>query len=197
MANKIKKISINAFEKAVETDYETIIGVDWRGLKIIVKHCLTLNDTLTFVDSVVKSCFDKDNGIYLPEIKDFAIRSCIVEHYTNISLPANIEKRYDLLYHSDFLDEIIPYIDQSQFNAMVKAIEEKISHLAQANIEAVSRQMNDLYASLYNLRKQFESAFNGVGGEELNKLIATLSSGTLDEAKIVSTIMTAKKESGE
>ncbi len=198
MANKIKKISINAFEKAVETDYEQTVNVEWRGLTIVVKHSLALNDMLTFVDSVVKSCFEKETGTYMPEVKDFATRSCIIEHYTNITLPSSIEKRYDLLYHSDLLDAIMPNIEQLQFNALIRAIEDKTAHLAQANIEAVSQQMNDLYASMDNMRKQFEATFTGVDGNELNKVIAALSGGQLDEAKIVNAIMDAKKrESGE
>lgn len=194
MANKIKKISINAFEKAVEADYESTVNVEWRGLAIVVNHSITLNDMLTFVDSVVKSCFEKETGTYMPEVKDFAIRSCIIEHYTNITLPTNVEKRYDLLYHSDLLDAIMPNIEQLQFNSLIRAIEDKTAHLAQANIEAMSKQMNELYASMDNMRKQLESTFTGVDGNELNRVIAALSSGKLDEEKIVNAIMSAKKK---
>lgn len=197
MANKIKKISINAFEKAVETEYEPYTTVEWRGLNIMVKRTLTVNDVLTFTDSVVKSCFKNDDGSYMPEVKDFATRSCIIEHYTNISLPSNLDKRYDLLYHSDLLDAIMPNVDQLQFNALIRAIEDKVSHLAQVNIASISKQISDLYASMDVMRKQLEAAFAGVDGREINNILGTLSNGKIDEAKIVKAIMDAKKEAGE
>ena len=143
MADKIKKISINAFEEAVNSQYNPTEVVEWRGLKIVVKHALSLKENLTFVDSVVKSCFGKEDGAYMPEVKDFAVRSCIIEHYTNITLPSNLDKRYELLYGSDLLEAIMPNINQLQFNALMRAIESKTEYLAKSNIEASTRAINE------------------------------------------------------
>lgn len=193
MADKIKKISINAFENAVNSQYNPTEVIEWRELKIVVKRSLTLKDTLTFVDSVVKSCFSQEDGAYMPEIKDFAIRSCIVEHYTNITLPSNLDKRYDLLYSSDLLDAIMQNVDQLQFNAMMRAIESKTEYLAKSNIESSTRAINELYASLDSLREKFEATFANISGEELNKVITAIGANGLDEEKIVKAVLKAKK----
>lgn len=196
MADKIKKISINAFENAVNSQYNPTEVIEWRELKIVVKRSLTLKDTLTFVDSVVKSCFSQEDGAYMPEIKDFAIRSCIVEHYTNITLPSNLDKRYDLLYSSNLLDAIMQNVDQLQFNAMMRAIESKTEYLAKSNIESSTRAINELYASLDSLREKFEATFANISGDELNKVITAIGANGLDEEKIVKAVLKAKK-SGE
>lgn len=196
MANKIKKISVGSFEKAVEADCETVVNVEWRGLSVVVKHCLTLKDMLTFATSVAESCFEKETGAYMPEIKDFAVRCCIIEHYTNVSLPENIEKRYDLIYHSDLLDVVMPNIEQDQFNALIEAVDAKIAHSAQAGIEAVSKQINELYASLENMNDRLGAIFDGIDDASLGNLVAALSSGRIDESKIVKAVMDEKKNGG-
>lgn len=194
MANKIKKISINAFEKAVNAQYEPIQTIEWNGIEILVNHTLTLHDMLAFVDLVVKNCFSNTDGAYMPEIKDFAIRNAIIEYYTNISLPLNVEKKYDLLYHSPILEEILPIIDQSQFKSIIRSIDEKTAHLAQANIEAVTKQMNELYATFDNMQKQINESFGNIDNGALSKVVETLIGGTLDEEKIVNAVLKAKSE---
>lgn len=196
MANKIKKISINAFGKAVNSQYEPIHTIEWNGISIVVKHSLTLRDMLEFVNSVVKSCFGED-GSYMPEVRDFATRNCIIKYYTNISLPSNVEQRYDLLFHSTILDEIIPNIDYSQFDKMMRAIKEKTAHLAQANIEAVTKQMNELCASFENMQKQFSDTFSGVDKDALTGVINALGDGVIDEEKIVQAVINAESKNGE
>lgn len=196
MANKIKKLSITAFEQAVNEGYEEYAAIEWKGLNITIKHNLTLKDMLSFVDAVVKNCFNESNATYMPEIKDFATRSSIIEYYTNISLPSDVEKRYDLLYRSSVLDKIVRHINMQQFDAMIEAIEDKTAHIAQANIEAVTKQMNEIYASFENIQKQLETSFGSIDKNAIHGVINALSNG-MDESKIVQAVMAAKNQTGE
>ena len=197
MADKIKKVSINAFEEAVNSQYEATQSFEWSGITIVVKRNLTLREMMSFVDSVVKNCFKEEDGAFIPEIKDFATRSCIYEYYTNITLPANIEKRYDLLYHQMLLDEIMPRIDSLQFNALIRAIEDKVAHLAQANIEAVTKQMNELYASLDNMQAQFGKMFEGIDEESISGIVNALGKGAIDEEKLAKAVLGLKNKNGD
>lgn len=197
MADKIKKVSINAFEEAVNSQYEATQSFDWNGITIVVKRNLTLREMMSFADLVVKNCFKKEDGTFIPEIKDFATRSCIYEYYTNITLPANIEKRYDLLYHQMLLDEIMPRIDSLQFNALIRAIEDKVAHLAQANIEVVTKQMNELYASLDNMQAQFGKMFEGIDEESISGIVNALGKGTIDEEKLAKAVLGLKNKNGD
>lgn len=192
MAEKIKKISVSKFEEAVNSSYEATHDIDYNGITITVKQDLTLKEMVEFISSVVMSCFDDETSEYTPEIKDFAVRSCIFEYYTNINLPSNVEKRYDIIYHTQILDSIMQNINQLQFNAMMRAIEDKTSHIANSNVEMINRQMAQLYDSFENIGNKLSSTFDGIGDEDIKNVVKAFSDGKIDEEKLVKAYMDTK-----
>ena len=193
MANKIKKISINALEKCVkEAAGEPIVTREWRGINVNIKVRLGLQEMMTFVDGVVKTCFTENDNQYTPEVLDFAIRSSVLEMYANFTLPTNIEKQYELLYGCDMYGTILETIDRSQFDAMLRAIDEKIAHIAASNIEAVTRQVNDVYASLNALEERLSAIFQGIDNDAITGLVGAMADGKFDEEKLVHAYLEAK-----
>ena len=73
------KIDIATLTNVVRNNYDNIISDNWNGINVVIKHVISLKEMLTFVDSVVKTCFSESDGMYMPEIKDFAIKKCILE----------------------------------------------------------------------------------------------------------------------
>lgn len=193
MENKIKKISINALEKCVkEAAGEPIVTKEWRGINVNIKVRLGLKEMMTFVDGVVKTCFTEDDNQYTPEVLDFAIRSSVLEMYANFTLPSNIEKQYELVYGCDVYSTILEAIDRSQFDAMLRAIDEKISHIAASNIEAVTRQVNDVYASLNALEERLSAVFQGIDKDAITGLVGAMADGKFDEEKLVQAYLETK-----
>ena len=193
MANKIKKISINALEKCVkEAAGEPIVTKEWRGINVNIKVRLGLKEMMTFVDGVVKTCFTEDDNQYTPEVLDFAIRSSVLEMYANFTLPTNIEKQYELVYGCDMYETILETIDRSQFDAMLRAIDEKIAHIAASNIEAVTRQVNDVYASLNALEERLSAVFQGIDNDAITGLVGAMADGKFDEEKLVQAYLETK-----
>lgn len=186
---KTRKISITAFDKVMR-ETERIKNIEWRGLVITVRRTLPLRDMLSFVNAVTKSCFDSETNAYLPEIKVFAIKCCILEMYANFSLPSNIEHRYDLIYNTDAFDTVIQHIDTRQLNEIVDAINEKVDNIAQANIETINKQMNDIYRAFEGLQNQFTKIFSGVSSKDMAGFVQAVSEGGLDEEKLVKAYMT-------
>lgn len=183
---KIKKISVNAFEKVMNETYNTPTeSFDWNGIEVTVKKTLSLKEMLEFVDGVVKSCFTEDTNTYMPEIRNFATNVCVLEKYANLTMPRSVAKQYELIYQTNIVDEILAYINQKQFDEIRVAITKKIDHIAQANIEAVTKQMNELYSSFDNLQTQFAALFDGISGEDIQAMTTALMSNSLDEEKIV------------
>lgn len=180
-----KKISISTFEKIMKETHTATQNVEWNGVEITIKHTLSFKDFLTFVDSVVKSCFSIDNNSYLPEIKDFSIRCCVLEMYANFAMPVNVERKYDLVYCTDAVDVVMSKINMTQFNVIMESIDAKIGNIAQANIEAINKQMIEVYSAFENIQNQMSGIFNGVGAEEMNKLIGAISGEAFDEHKLV------------
>lgn len=182
---KMKKISVNAFEKAMKDTYTPTEIFDWNGIEVTVKKNLSLKEMLEFVDSVVKSCFTKDTNAYMPEIKDFATKVCILEKYSNFTMPRNVETQYTLIYQTDAVECVLGYVNPQQFNEICVAIAKKVDNLAQANIESVNRQMNELYNAFDNLQNQLAGLFEGVNSDDIRAVAGALANGTLDEEKLV------------
>ena len=180
MAEKVvkqkKKISVSAFEKVMKENFApTTKIVTWHGLDITVKQTLSFEDTLVFVDGVVKSCFAENTGEYLPEIRDFAIKSCVLEMYANFALPVNTERRHELIYNTDAYDTVVNNIDKRQLTEIIDAINQKIYNILQANIESINAQMNKVYSTLDNLEKQFSDMLDGISPEDVSKFLGAVS----------------------
>lgn len=189
---KTKKISITAFDKIMKTTAEPPKAVEWNGIEITIKHTLPLEDVITFVNNVSNLCFERESGNYLPEIKVFAIKCCVLEMYANFALPENVEHRYDLIYNTDAFDTVLEHINIKQLNEIVDAISEKVDNIAQADIESAKTKMNEIYSMFNNFQKQINDIFSGIDAEDLSEFINALSEGQLDESKIVQAYMDAK-----
>lgn len=191
---KIKKISINAMDKVIKDTYTPTTTIKWNDLEIIIKRVLTFTDVLEFVDNVTKTCFTRDTETYMPEVKDFAIKSNILEKYTNLTLPNNIEHRYEIIYHTDIIETVLNYINNQQFSEMTTSIDAKIKNLNQANIERINKQMSDLNTAFENLQDFIEKALNSINIDDASNLIDTILHENLDEAKLVEAYLEQSKK---
>lgn len=174
---KLKKVSINSFEKVVTDLYEPFEIIEWNGIEVVIKKTLSLKEMLEFVDGVTKSCFNEDTNAYRPEALDFAVKIFVLEKYANFNLPKNIELKYDLIYQSDVVSHIIPHINSEQFKEIISSINKKVDNLAQANVEAINRQMNELYNAFNNLQENLGTVFSGINPEDLKNAMGYLSTG--------------------
>ena len=180
-----KRISVEDYKKAVAEDFEPIVNVDWRGLTLHIKKCLSLEEMMTFVSDVVSSCFAENTNEYLPEVKDFSTRCCILENYAGFVLPKSLSEKYEMVYSSDIVSFVVQYVEHMQFNAMLAAIDHKIEHQAQSNIEALNKQMNEVVAGLSALEKNLSGIFGGVDNETITKIAGAIADGSFDESKLV------------
>lgn len=180
-----KRISIEDYKKAVAEDFEPIVNVDWRGFTLHIKKCLSLEEMMTFVSDVVSSCFAENTNEYLPEVKDFSTRCCILENYAGFVLPKSLSEKYEMVYSSDIVSFVVQYVEHMQFNAMLAAIDHKIEHQAQSNIEALNKQMNEVVAGLSVLEKNLSGIFGGVDNETISKIAGAIADGSFDESKLV------------
>ena len=102
-----------------------------------------------FVDGVVDASFD-DDGDYIPEFTDWLIRTNMIQLYTNVRMPQNIEKQYDILYRTDLYEQIAGLIDQRQYAKIMEAIEQKLEYRRNSDVTAMRVQLSGLI-------QQFES----------------------------------------
>ena len=181
---KVKRISVNAMDEIMVGCVNTET-VNWNGLDVVITKTLSLEDMLAFVDSVVKSCFDQATGAYMPEIKDFAIRSNVMERYANFTLPSKIERQYDVVMRSGAFEMVLNHLNAAQFNELIRAIDDKLKNAADVNIQTVFRQFDEVVDSFNNLQEKIGTLFSGIDSSDIENLMGAISDGGIDEAKVV------------
>lgn len=190
---KIQKISVNAMDEIMKR-FNSTETVDWNGLQVVIKKSLSLEEMMTFANSVVKSCFDQASGAYMPEVKDFAIRANVLDMYTNFTLPKDLGKQYDMVVQSGAVEMVLNYINYAQFNELVKAIDSKLQNTADANIQAFITKLDKVTTAFSDMQTEMEKMFSGVDTEDIGKLVGAIANGDNTEEGIVKSYLELVKK---
>lgn len=193
MANKVKKISINALEKCIERKPETV-NIEWNGLDITIKTKLSFEEMMAFVDGVAESCFAADTKAFIPVAKDFVIGCLVIEMYSNLTLPQNVNKKYEIVSGCDVVDVILENVDKAQFDNIVKSINEKIRYLIEENLAQATIKTNDLLYSVSDIESKVGDLVSKITPDDMRTLITSISNGKLDEGKLMEAYLESKNK---
>ena len=196
MAKTDKKVSIALFDKIAKEQFQNEATIEWHDAQLRVKYALSLKDILAFVDDVVGSCFHDKLG-YMPEVKDFAIKSNILSRYSNFTLPDNLEHRYQLVYTTDAVETVCAAIDGTQLQEIVNAINSKIRFLCDSKATMVQERINDVLNTMEEMRDNTKSIFEGITQDDLKSLMSAITSSGLDEQKLVHAYIEQTKNKDE
>lgn len=176
---------INKVNKVIAESYKSVVDADWNGLELHIKRYLSLEEMMMSVNNVVLTCFAPETGEYLPEIKDFATRCCVLENYAGLALPSSLNEKYKIVYGCDIVPFVMQHIDKNQFNAMLSSINKKIEHKAQSNIEAINKQMNEIISGFSELEENVSKVFKDIDNGTITKIAEAIADGNFDESKLV------------
>lgn len=193
MANKVKKISINALEKCIEKKPETV-DIEWNGLDITVKTKLSFKEMMEFVDGVAKSCFAADTNSFIPGVKDFVIDCFAIEMYSNLTLPHNVSKKYEIISSCDVVDVILENVDRDQFDKIVGAINDKIRYLINVNLSQATVKINELLYSFGDIESKVGELFGKISPNDVQALVSAISEGKIDEGKLMEAYLESKNK---
>lgn len=199
----LSEITQNVFEKQIPsglfktcidkyTKPITPVKVDWHGVDLEIKPLLSFYEMIGFVNLVAQCCFSSDTNEYLPEMKDFGINCGILALYTNIELPEDIEDKYEYVLRCDAFGLILEVIDEIQFKQIVTAIDAKIKILAESNINALQKEVSELYGMVDSISAQMEALFGEFNSENINSMLAFINSGNLDEKALMDAYLEGK-----
>lgn len=192
MAKAEKKVSIALFDKIAKEHFKNEDTIQWHEAEVRVKRTLSLTEMLSFVDDVVGSCFHDKLG-YMPEVKDFAIKSNILTRYANFSMPDNLEHRYQMVYGTDAVDAVCEAIDTTQLQEIVNSINSKIHFLCDSKATLVQERINSVLETMEEMRDNTKDIFGGLSQEDLNNLVGAITESGLDEQKVVKAYFEQKK----
>ena len=174
----------------VADEFDKAVVVDWHDYKLLVRKTITQYEMTSFVDAVVKSCFD-DDGTYMPENRDFMYRYCQILFYTNIDLPRDSEEAYELVYLLDLNNIINANAERYQLADIQSAIEEKIRYRLDTELDEMRKQVERITQVVGALNECISS----VDAEDIKNLVtAYIEKGGLDEQKIVEALFKDKEK---
>lgn len=174
MAKTMNRVKASEFEAAARVCMAEMIERDWNGLSIRISPTLPINKMLEFTANVVESCFDND-GNYIPEILDFAVKYNIIDKYTNIALPKDMSKQYELLTRSNICDFILQFVDQHQFNEMIRAIDRRLRHLSEARVSELHAAIKRVIDIFSTLQERISVAADNLAGVDMEELMQKFS----------------------
>lgn len=168
-----KKITIKDLTEKVNEVSVDEVDRQWKGLDIHIKTRIGVADMLDFVNTVVTWCIDEDTGEYRPEWRRFSYLSEIVERYTNLTLPRDLDKRYRILLCNDLINLIIANINAGQLADIEYAIDDKISYLCQSTSSVIYKQMSDVVNAFSQMQDVADEMLTKENVATLNQFMET------------------------
>lgn len=179
-------ISFLDFEEDINARYENEAVVNWLGRDIKIKKKLALYEVLNFVDDVVDNCYQGDDvKTFMPELKDYAIKFCMITFYTNIILMNNPDGESTdsdnnftpdiFITRSGIIDVIKQHIDTRQFDEIVLAIESKIEYINQTYVAGVMSDISKVNNIIEEALPVIEAFSTDESRDKLNELMDIIS----------------------
>lgn len=190
MAKKeTKMISIETMDEILADHIPVVEIAEFYGQEIIVQKRIPFLLMRELVQKVADACFS-DEGEYMPEIRDFALRLCCMEAYTNIRLPQeNVEHQYEIVSCTELWRSVAGCIDEDQLEQICDAIHDRIDARLDNNRAAFEREVNKMIEALDEAGKQVTEVFGSISAEDLQNLIQALGENGVDEEKIVQAVV--------
>ena len=182
---KNNKVSVASIEKVMKEHFRGDPKTfDWYGVEIEYIENISMENMVALINEVVNSCFDKD-GDYVPEFKDFLIRALVMQMYSNVRLPQDIKKQYDILFGSDLFDVLVQHIDQTQYSSIVFTIDAKLAYRSSADVVMTRKTLSELIAQF----KSYGEQLNQISIEDLRSIAGAINAVDLDEEKLVDAVL--------
>jgi hypothetical protein len=181
---KVKKISINAFEKTIKENFENTVTKDWFGIPVTITKTISFEEVVSFVAEVADNCF-LDDGRYIPEAMQALIDCGVVRHYTNISLPANLSSAYELVMQSGIIDFIMSEINYSQYNNIVLAIRDKVEYACESNTAEFNKAIEKMTVSMNEIHETTKDLFSKISPDDVQKIMGMYGDERSIEERVV------------
>lgn len=184
MSDRIENTKSGSLDEILGGELIATNAVEWRGVEFIIKQTLSIGEMLEFVNDVVTGCF-QENGGFLPEVADFAIKLGILNKYTTLELPGELERCYEIVYCTDLVEFVSGYINEEQLGEITASINRKISYLCNTNVMNIRSQIMELLTSFETIQQKTTDMFQDLTPDDMKNVIGALENSRLSEEKLV------------
>lgn len=184
---KMERIGAEAFVANYAT-FEEYGEIEYDGVKFLLRETIGFMQMMEIVETVVRACFITD-GSYRPEFKDFMLRCEVLEKYTNIDLPSDINEQYDIVYKSGIFGHVVSCINKEQLGIIIKNIDDRIDYNVNSNVMRIEEKISEIYTSVKNMIDTMEKSLGDINSAEMSKLIRSLSGESIDTEALAKAIV--------
>ena len=160
---------------------ETQIAINKEVYNIQVKNNLSINEFNGMCNSIVNSCFDKNNT-YLPYLKNQLIKAYTIDYYTDIELSKNSEENSALYNNFGIINTILELIDFEQYNAVLYAVDEMIE-MRIKKFDYNDLAVSEMCGILGDIREFLQTVETKMKKFDTNKAIKDLSKFDINKIK--------------
>lgn len=159
---KAKKITIASVMKAMEIKKNNkdtlVIGEGENQVEVIVKKKLTLFERADMVNSIVSMVWAQDeNGaeMYAPYLRKFAYDFNILNYFTNIQLPDDMDKVWEFVDNADIAGMVIDFVGGGYIENIIREANEAIEYrkaeiLKRSKLDSVFDSLSGIMKSVGN-----------------------------------------------
>lgn len=181
MSKKNNKISINALEKycgqfnTEPQDIEIHYGED-EVFTFTVKPLLTMDESVRFIEEVVRECIMPDDMLIVPIARDFITKKNLMTYYANFTMPESQSKTYDLVMASTgIINAILDNIDIDQFTMIQRSIDERIAFEEQKMIAEQQSNVRKITEDVSEFVSKMSSLFDSIDPEQMDGFMTSVS----------------------
>ena len=174
MSKKKNKISVNTLEKYCDQlnlspqEIQMPYG-DGETLSFTVKPLLSMDESIRFIEDVVRECIMADDMLIIPLARDFIVKRNLMTYYANFTMPESQSKTYDfVMAATGIIAVILDNIDLEQFNMIRQSIEErKMIAEQQSNVRQITENVSEFVSKMSGL-------FDGVDAEQMGNFVTSM-----------------------
>lgn len=180
MAKKTNRVSINALERFCKEKTPDIMQrtffIGDETITYEVKFRLTLEESMRFIEDVVKEAIMPNDGMIVPLAQSYIIGKNILVYYANFTMPNDESKAYELVLGANgIIGDIIGCIDNAQYQMLLAGVRDRVNFETQKMLSVQEQRVNTLVGEISRFAEQMDSVFGNISGEQMAGFISSMS----------------------
>ena len=192
-----QKIPFETIKTILDERMAKVNTFDFYGTEIEVKRLIPFDEYCTAIERIIDCCYNEESGEYLPELRELSTRMVITAYYTNLELPEDMEELEHMMFCEELIGSIFELINQEQLREIHRAVKQRCDIRNEANRRYFDSELKKVTDGVEAMGAWTREMFDGISRDEMQNLVSALSSGRIDEDKIVDAVVKAQNEKRE
>jgi len=192
-----KKIPFETIRNILDERIAEVDSFDFYGTEITVKRMIPFDAYCTAIDRIIDSCYDSESGEYLPELRELSTRMVIMAYYTNLELPEDMNELERMMFCGELMAHIYDLINPVQLRELHQALSKRCEIRNEANRRYFDSELYKVIDGVNAMSSEIRSFFGGISDKEMKRLAKALTSGKINEEKLVDAVIKAQNTKRE